>query len=45
MPVEDSGIWPNIVKIEEERSELGMAKDWNMDKDGKEREILNNQTI
>jgi len=27
MLVEDSGTWPDIVGIEEKRSELGMAED------------------
>ena len=42
MPMEDLGTWPNIVGIEKERSELGMVEDWNMDRGGGEREILNN---
>ena len=45
MPVEDSGTWHNIVGIGEEESELGMAEDWNMNRSGEEREILNNWTI
>ena len=45
MLVEDSGTWPNIVGIEEKGSELGMVEDWNIDRGGKEREILSNQTI
>ena len=45
MPVEDLGTWSDIVETEERGSELGRAEDWNTDRDGKEREILNNQTI
>ena len=42
MSVENLCTWPNIVGIGEEESELGMAEDWNMDRGGEEREILNN---
>ena len=45
MLVGDSGTWPNIVGTGGRESELGMAKDWNIGKGGKEREISNNQTI
>jgi len=45
MPVGDSGTWPNIVGTGKRGSELGMAEDWNMDKDREEREISNNWTI
>ena len=45
MIVEDLGTWSDIVGTGKEESELGMAEDWNMDRDGEEREILNNWTI
>jgi len=34
MLVEDLDTWLNIVGTREEETELGMAEDWNMDKDG-----------
>ena len=37
MLVEDLGTWPDIVRTGKEGSELEMAEDWNMDKDGEER--------
>ena len=45
MLVEDLGIWPNIVGIGEKGLKLGMVEDWNISRDRKEREILNNWTI
>jgi len=45
MLVEDSGTWLDIVGIREEESELGMARDWNADRNGEEREIIDNRTI
>ena len=45
MPMGDSDTQPDIVVIGERRSELGVVEDWSMNKGGKEREILNNQTI
>ena len=45
MLVGDSGTWPNIVGTGGGESELGMAENWNIGKGGKERKILNNQTI
>jgi len=45
MLVVDLGIWPGIIGIGGEESELGMVKDWNMSKNEREREIMNNQTI
>jgi len=45
MLVADSGTWPDIIETRGEGLELGIEEDWNMDKSGEEREILNNQTI
>ena len=45
MLVEDLDTWSNIVETREKRSELRIAENWNIGKDGEEREILNNQTI
>ena len=42
MFVEDLGTWADIVGTGKEGSELGMTEDWNMNRGGKEREILNN---
>jgi len=42
MLVVDLGIWPDIVETREEGLELEIEKDWNMNKSGEEREILNN---
>ena len=40
----DSDIWPNIVEIGGEGSELEMVEDWNMG-NGEKRKIMNNQII
>ena len=39
------GTWPDIVGIRGEESELEIVEDWNMDRNGREREIMDNQTI
>jgi len=39
------GTWPDIVEIRGEESELEMIEDWNMDRNEREREIMDNQTI
>jgi len=41
----DLGIWPDIVGIGEEESELERVEDWNIDRNRGEREIMDNQTI
>jgi len=41
----DLGTWLDTIGIKKEESESGMVKDWNTDRNGKEREIMNNQTI
>ena len=45
MLVEDSDTWSDIIGTGEKGSGLGAAEDWNTGRGGKEREILNNQTI
>ena len=45
MLVADLDIWPNIIEIGEEESELEMAKNWNIDRGRKQRGIMNRQTI
>jgi len=45
MLVKDLGTWPDIAEIREEESELEVAGDWNIDKNGEEREIMDNRTI
>jgi len=37
----DLGTWPNIVGIEEKESELEMVRNWNIGRNGREREIMN----
>ena len=43
--VENSGTWPDIAGIREEESELWIAEDQNMDRNGEERKITDNRTI
>ena len=44
IPVRNLGIWPNIVGIEEEGSELEIVENWSTDKGG-ERKVTNTETI